>query len=127
MRSPALTIGLMLATVAPAGPEFPPDTHRVDGLPLVGEGRAAADHAQAREAAERRDQVLGDPVAEVVLPRVAALVGERQDGDDGRGGREVGRGRALRGMFPDRTATREPEDYDSPGEQEKGHRREPDP
>ena len=75
----------------------------IGGLPLVGEGRAAADHAQAREAAERRDQVLGEPVAEVVLPRVAALVGERQDGDDGRGRRRgVGHRRALRTDAPRR-------------------------
>ena len=67
-----------------ADPKLPPDPRRIGGLPLVGEGRAAADHAQVREAAQRRDQVLGDPVAEVLLPRVAALVGERQDGDDGR-------------------------------------------
>ena len=69
-----------------AGPKLPPDAHRVDGLPLVGEGRAAADHAQVREPAERADQVLGDPVAKVFLPWVAALVDERQDGNDGRGG-----------------------------------------
>ena len=102
-----------------AGPELPPDARRVGGLPLVGEGRAAADHAQVREAAQRRDQVLGDPVAEVLLPRVAALVGERQDGDDGRGGHHrFGHRRALLAMLPDETAAREPEGDGSPGEQE---------
>ena len=111
-----------------AGPELPPDPRRIGGLPLVGEGRAAADHAQVREAAERRDQVLGDPVAEVLLPRVAALVGERQDGDDGRSGYHgVGHLRALLTMLPDETAAREPEGHGSPGEQEQDRCREPDP
>ena len=63
--------------------ELRPDTATV----LLGvaelEGRAAPDDPQSRELPERRDQILRDPVGEVALICIAALVRKRQHGDGG--------------------------------------------
>src|SRR5215207_4831094 len=99
------------ALIAPLLPEWRPSRASVSCTPT-----------RTRSPARRRDQVFGDPIAEILLPRVAALVGERQDGDDG-----IGRRRALLVMLPNETATRKPEGYGDAGEQEEDRRDEPDP
>ena len=61
-----------------ADAELPRYLAGVDAAPLVAEGRAARDHGEAAEAAERGDDVLHDAVGEPGLPRLAAEIGERQ-------------------------------------------------
>ncbi len=83
-----------------AHPELPADGARRDRPPLVGPGRAMGDDEGAGRPGEIGGEVLGDLLGEVILLRVAALVGERQD-DEGqrrprglaRNGRRTGRRR----------------------------------
>ena len=63
--------------------EFAGDLPHVHGFALVDEGRVAGDDEQPAQARERRDDVLGDAVGEVILLGIAAHVGEWQDGDRG--------------------------------------------
>src|SRR5262249_36261606 len=49
-------------------------------LALVGEDRVARDDEETRDLRERGDHVLGHAVAEVLLRRILAEVGKRQDG-----------------------------------------------
>src|SRR5262249_16013583 len=53
----------------------------VDGLALEGEGGVARQHVERGDLGQVGDDVLGDAVAEVFLLRIAAHVGEREDGD----------------------------------------------
>jgi len=48
------------------------------------ESGAASDHLEAGELPERGDQVLRDPIGEILLTRLAALVRKRQYSDGGR-------------------------------------------
>ena len=59
---------------------------------LVGEGRVAGDDKQAGDLREIGDEVLGDPVAEILLLGVAAHVDEGQHGDGGLVGQREGTG-----------------------------------
>ena len=71
-------------------PELRPDAAAV----LLGvselKRRAAPDHLQSRELRERGDQILRDPVGEVLLARLPAFVRERQHRDGGRARNEPG-------------------------------------
>src|SRR6516162_3061429 len=64
-----------------ADAELPPDLLHVDRLALVGETRIAGDHEQPADARERSDDLLDHAICEIFLLRVAAHVGERQNGD----------------------------------------------
>ena len=55
------------------------DLLQIDGLALVGEGRVAPDHERASNARKIGRQALRDPIDEMLLLRVAADIGERQD------------------------------------------------
>ena len=55
------------------------DLPHVDRAALVDEARIAGDDEQPAQPRERRDDVLGDAVGEVVLLGIAREVGERQD------------------------------------------------
>ena len=57
------------------------DLLQIDGLALVGEGGVAPDHERASNARKVGRQALRDPVDEMLLLRVAADIGERQDDD----------------------------------------------
>ena len=57
------------------------DRLHVERLALVGERRIAGDHEGASNAREVGRQALRDPVDEMLLLRVAADIGERQDDD----------------------------------------------
>jgi len=80
------------------------DAANIVCAPLVGKRRIACDHHQPLKFRQCREQVLGDPVGEILLVGVIAEVVERQHGNSvirhralGRGGRgapEVLRGRA---------------------------------
>ena len=61
-------------------PSSRPTVCRLQRLALVGEAGVAADHEQAADLAQIGDDVLGDPVGEILLLRIAAHVVERQDG-----------------------------------------------
>ncbi len=50
---------------------------------LVGEDRIAGDDEQARYVREIGDQVIGHPVHEIIVFRILAEIGKRQDGDRG--------------------------------------------
>jgi hypothetical protein len=50
-------------------------------LALEGKRRRARDHEQVSDLAELVDQLFGHAIGEVLLRRVAAHVGEGQDGD----------------------------------------------
>jgi hypothetical protein len=66
-----------------AGTEFLVELADIDGLALVPEGRVPGDDEEILEPGERGDDVVREPVAEVLLVGVAAQVLEGQDGDDG--------------------------------------------
>ena len=57
------------------------DLFQIDGFALVGEGGVAPDHERAANARKIGRQALGDPVDEMLLLRIAADIGERQDDD----------------------------------------------
>ena len=80
MRPPAVAHAA-LEHVAHA--ELPRDLAHIRSLALVDEAGVAGDDEQPAQARERGDDVLGDPVGEVLLLRLAAHVGEGQDGDRG--------------------------------------------
>ena len=95
--------------------ELARDLPHVDRLALVDEARVAGDDEEPAQARERRDDVLGDAVGEIVLLGVAAHVGEGQDGDRGlverlRAGRPRARPRppARGGVVEHRRAARAP-------------------
>ena len=64
-----------------ADAEFTGHHAYVDRLALIGEARIARDHQQAADLREVGDHILGYPVGEIFLLRVAAHVLERQHGD----------------------------------------------
>ena len=69
------------------------DLLQVDRLALVGEGGVAPDHERAPNAREVGRQALRHPIDEMLLLRVAADIGERQDDDrEARRGGFFGRG-----------------------------------
>ena len=55
------------------------DLGQIDGLPLIGERGVAPNHERTSNAREVGRQAFRDPVDEMLLARVAADVGERQD------------------------------------------------
>src|SRR5260370_39769868 len=59
------------------------DLPEIDRLALVLEGRIAADDHELGESRQLGCNVLGDAVAEIVLLRVAAEIGEWEDRDGG--------------------------------------------
>jgi hypothetical protein len=61
--------------------ELPADLCHVDGLALLGEGRAARDDEAAADAREAAGELVGDDVGEIVLRGVATQVREGQDDD----------------------------------------------
>ena len=66
-----------------ADAEFLGDLADVHRLALVGKGRIPGDDEQAGEFRQAGDQVLDEPVGEILLLRVAAHIGERQHRDRG--------------------------------------------
>ena len=85
----------------------------LDRPALVREDGVARDHEQPGELGEARDEVFGDPVAEVLLPRVAAHVFEGQHGDGGPVGQLERGGAPTRVEAPDRRATRGDEQHEA--------------
>jgi hypothetical protein len=85
------------------------DLPQIDGLAFVGEGRVAPDDKRASNARKIGGQALGDPVDEMILLRITAEIGERQDDDRqarragffGRRGRRLGRLADLKRIDPD--------------------------
>ena len=61
--------------------QFPADLLHVHGSALVDEARVARDHEEPAQPGQRRDNVLGHAIAEVLLLRIAAHVDEGEDGD----------------------------------------------
>src|SRR5208282_5636436 len=57
---------------------------------LVGESGVAGDHQASLDARDVGRQIFGDPISEILLPRVVAEIGERQDNN-----RQPGRGARL--------------------------------
>ncbi len=72
--------------------EFAADRPGLDRPPLVGLGRGLRDDEGAGGPGEVGGQVLGDLLGEVILLRVAGLVGERQDDEGQARPRRIGRG-----------------------------------
>ena len=68
------------------------DLFGVDALALVGECGIARDHEHVGDPRQIGRQILGDPVGKILLPRVVAVIGERQHDD-----RQARRDEALRG------------------------------
>jgi len=68
----------------------------VDGTALVRKARIARDHEQPRQAGNRRRDLLGDAVDEVILLRITRHVFERQDCERRRVGQRQRRIRARR-------------------------------
>ena len=66
-----------------ADAQLPAHLLHVHRLALVGEARVPGDHRELAPAREPRDQILGDPVGEVLLLGIAAQVVEGQHGDGG--------------------------------------------
>src|SRR5208282_287594 len=64
-----------------AHPELAADLLHVDRAALVGKGRVARDYEQPAHPGERRDDLLHDAVAEILLLGIAAHVLERQHGN----------------------------------------------
>ena len=71
--------------------QLAPDLLQVDGFALVGECGVAPDHERASNTRKIGRQALRDPVDEMLLLRVAADIGERQNDD-----REARRGGFFR-------------------------------
>jgi hypothetical protein len=63
--------------------EVAPHVSHLHGLSLVREGRVAGDDEQLRNAGKIGNQLLGDPVAKVLLLRILAHVREGQHDDGG--------------------------------------------
>ena len=61
--------------------EFGSDLPHVHRLALVGKRRVARDHEEPAQFRQRSDDVLADPVGEVLLLPVAAHIVERQYGN----------------------------------------------
>ena len=94
----AVSAALNAALEDIADVQLAPDLSSHRRLALVGERRIAADHEGASYAREIGRQALRDPVDEMLLLRVAADIGERQDDDrEARRGGFFGR-RGRRGL-----------------------------
>jgi hypothetical protein len=61
--------------------QFTPDLSHINRLAIVGKGRIARDHEQAAIARQRDDDVLDQPIDELLLFGIAAHVLEGQHGD----------------------------------------------
>jgi hypothetical protein len=68
-----------------AYPQFLPDCFCIHSFSFVGENRATGDDQQIAKPGQVRDDVVGDPIAEILLLRIAAQVLEQQHGDGGGG------------------------------------------
>ena len=77
----AVSAALNAALEHIADVQLAPDLLHIERLAFVGERRIARDHDGAPYAREVGRQALGDPVDEMLLLRVAADIGERQDDD----------------------------------------------
>ncbi len=77
----AVSAALNAALEDIADVQLAPDLLQIDGLALVSEGGVAPDHERAANARKIGRQALRDPVDEMLLLRVAADIGERQDDD----------------------------------------------
>ena len=77
----AVSAALNAALQHIADVQLAPDLLHVDGLALVGERRVARDHDRASYPREVGREAFRDPVDEMLLLRVAADIGERQDDD----------------------------------------------
>src|SRR5271165_6696145 len=75
----AVSAALHAALEDIADVQLAPDRLRVERLAFVGERRIAGDDVSAPNARKIGRQALGDPVDEMLLVRVAADIGERQD------------------------------------------------
>ncbi len=94
----AVSAALNAALEDIADVQLAPDLLQIDGFALVGESRVAPDHERASNARKIGRQALRDPVDEMLLLRVAADIGERQDDDrEARRGGFFGR-RGRRGL-----------------------------
>src|SRR6185312_1468282 len=67
--------------------EFFANLPDLDGLALVNEGGSTGDHSQVRESRKGRNNVFGDPFAQIAKILVGAKIIERKDGHGGNGGR----------------------------------------
>ena len=72
--------------------EQAPDLGRRDTPTFELEARRFSRNKQVRKAAERRDDVLGDPVAKIILARIVRQVLERQHRHHGTPGEAARRG-----------------------------------
>src|SRR5262249_19742738 len=64
-----------------AHPEFTADLLDVDCLPFVGEGRVPSDDEQPPEPREGGDDVVNQPVSEILLLWIAAQIAEGENCD----------------------------------------------
>src|SRR5439155_16928078 len=85
--------------------QLPAHLSGIERLALVREDGVARDHEQPGELGEAGDEVPGDPVAELLLPRVPAPVFEGEHGDGGLVGRTYSGGTRTKGEAPDRDAS----------------------
>ena len=77
----AVTAALNAALKDIADVQLASDLLHVEPLALISEGRIAGDDVGAPNARKIGRQALGDPVDEMLLVRVSADIGERQDDD----------------------------------------------
>ena len=92
-RDPYLVFGLTYAAFQHVPhAHLPTDVLYLDGFALVRERRVAGDDKEAGDAGEVAGEVFSDAVAEIVLFRIVAHVGEGQDDDGGFVGQRQGLG-----------------------------------
>src|SRR4029450_287709 len=72
--------------------KFSPNALHVDRLSPILEGRVSCDYIQRMETRQRRDDVFGNAVTEILLLRIATHVGKRQHSYGGLLGGGPGRG-----------------------------------
>ncbi len=79
-----------------ADAQLPGQLAHIEGLALELEGGVAGDDEQGRDLGEVGDDVLADPVAEILLLGIAAHVGERQNADGELADGRLGHARSWR-------------------------------
>ena len=100
-RDPELVPGAPDAALEQVGDaELPGDLRRLDVLPLEVEGRRPPRHAEPRHLGERREDLLGDAVGEVLLVVLRGEVREGEHGDGRCGARRRSRRRVLGRPLP---------------------------
>src|SRR5258708_6767997 len=103
-----------------ADAELTADPFHIDRAALEGKGRIPGDHEKRGVAGQRRDDVLGDPISEELLLRVAAHVLEWQHHNrrlvgQGECGCDLGRGGFGRGLIRSGTGRTNPVDPNGSG------------